>query len=110
MPKLHAVYLDKNKVSDIAPLKSLKWLERLDLKDNQIKDLSSLSEMTELRYTFLERNQITELGTLVEMAKKDTAGERRFAPYWRLYLAGNPLNETGKAQLAELKKLGVRVE
>ncbi|WP_010584069.1 leucine-rich repeat domain-containing protein [Schlesneria paludicola] len=110
MTKLHAIYLDKNKISDISPLKTLKWLERIDLKDNQIKDLSALSEMKELRFTFLERNQITELGTLVEMAKKDTAGERRFAPYWRLFLAGNPLNETGKAQLAELKTLGVRVE
>ena len=85
-------------------------MERLDLKDNQIKDLSPLSEMTELKYTFLERNQITDLSTLVEMAKKDIAGEKRFAPYWKLYPNGNPLSESGKAQLVSLTKFGVRIE
>ena len=65
--------------------------------------------MTELRYTFLERNQLTDVSTLVEMAKKDMAGERRFVPYWKLYLAGNPLSDSGKAQSDELTKLGVRV-
>lgn len=110
MTKLHAVYLDKNKITDISPLKGLRWLERLDLKDNQIKDISALADMTELRFTFLERNQLTELTTLVEMAKKDVAGERRFAPYWKVYVAGNPLNDTGKAQVQELAKLGVRIK
>jgi Leucine-rich repeat (LRR) protein len=81
----------------------------LDLKENQIKDISALTEMTELRFTFLERNQLPELSTLVDMAKKDLAGERRFAPYWKLYLTGNPLNEAGKSQVLELAKLGVRV-
>jgi Leucine-rich repeat (LRR) protein len=109
MTKLHALYLDKNKISDISPLKGLRWMERLGLRDNQIKDISALADMADLRFTFLERNQLSELTTLVEMAKKDVAGERRFAPYWRLYLAGNPLNDTGKAQLQELAKLGVRV-
>ena len=41
----------------------------------------------------------------------DFKGERRFAPYLRLYLAGNPLSDAAKAeQLAELKKIGVRLE
>lgn len=109
MPKVISLYLEKNKVSDITPLKSLR-LERLDLKDNQVKDVSPLKDMTELRYTFLERNQLTDLSPLVEMAKKDAAGERRFAPYWNLYLAGNPLGDAGKAQVAELAKIGVRVK
>ena len=109
LPKLHALYLDKNKVSDVGPLKGLRWLERLDLKDNQVKDISALADMTELRFTFLERNQLTDLSTLLEMAKKDIAGERRFAPYWKLYTDGNPLSEAGNAQLVELSKLGVRV-
>ena len=110
LPKLAALYLEKNKISDITPLKSQRWLERLDLKDNQIKDISPLSGMTELRYTFLERNQLTDLAPLVEMAKKDAAGEKRFAPYWNLYLAGNPLTDASKAQIAELAKIGVRVK
>ena len=110
LPKVYAIYLEKNKLTDIAPLKSLRWLERLDLKDNQLKDISALKEMTELRYTFLERNQISDFATLVEMAKKDASGEKRFAPYWNLYLAGNPLTDASKAQIAELVKIGVRVK
>lgn len=109
LPKLVAVYVQKNKVADISPLKSVKWLERIDLRDNQVKDLSPLSNLTELRYSLLSRNQIAEVAPLVEMAKKDLAGEKRFAPYWNVYIGGNPLSDAGKAQLAELEKLGVRV-
>ena len=36
--------------------------------------------------------------------------EGAFAPYMRLYIAGNPLSDAGKKQLDELKKIGVRVE
>lgn len=110
LPKLVAIYVDKNKVSDISPLKSVKWLERIGLNDNQVKDLSPLSELTELRWTFLSRNQIADLSPLVEMAKRDLAGEKRFAPYWNVYVGGNPLSDAGKAQLDELAKLGVRVK
>jgi internalin A len=107
--ELTKVYLEKNKVSDITPLKALR-LERLDLKDNQVKDVTPLKDMTELRYTFLERNQLSDLSPLVEMAKKDAAGERRFAPYWNLYLAGNPLSANFKGEFAGLIKAGVRVK
>lgn len=35
----------------------------------------------------------------------------RFAPFLRLYLAGNPLSDAAKtSQLEALKKLGVRIE
>ena len=73
-------------------------------------DISALSGMTELRYTFLERNRITDLTTLVEMARKDASGEKRFAPYWNLYLAGNPFGDQGRSQVVELQKIGVRVK
>ena len=109
LPKLAAVYAEKNKISDVSPLKTVKWLERIDLKDNQVKDVAPLLSLTELRWTFLERNQITDIGPLVEMAKKDAAGDKRFAPYWNLYLTGNPLSDAAKGQIEELKKIGVRV-
>jgi Leucine-rich repeat (LRR) protein len=105
LPKLVALYVDKNKVSDLSPLKSVKWLERIGLSDNQVKDLSPLADLTELRYTFLSRNQIAEIAPLLEMAKKDLAGEKRFAPYWNIYIGGNPLSDAAKAQLEELTKL-----
>jgi internalin A len=110
LPKLTSLYLEKNKVADLGPLKTVKWLSSLDLKDNQVKDVSPLASLTELRWTFLDRNQVSDITPLVEMAAKDAGGEKRFAPYWNLYLGGNPLSDASKAKLDELKKLGVRVK
>ena len=48
---------------------------------------------------------------LVKAAKADSDGPKRFAPYLRLYLAGNPLSDDAKkAQLDALKAAGLRVE
>jgi internalin A len=70
-----------------------------------------LSKQTELSLLLIERNQIKDLKPLVEAAKADSAGAKRFAPYLRLYLAGNPLPDSVKsAQLTELKAAGVRLE
>ena len=111
MDKLASLYLEGNQVADLAPLKGLKWVESLDLRNNQIADVAALANMTELRHTMLEGNKITDLAPLVAMAKKDAQGDRRFAPYWHLYLKGNPLSETAvKNQVAELKSYEVRVD
>ena len=41
--------------------------------------------------------------------RKDAEGEKRFAPYLKLYLGENPLNDASKGeQIEELKKLGVK--
>lgn len=104
LTKLWSLYLDGNQLTDIKPLAELKNLSSLGLKNNQIADLSALAGMTELRYLFLEGNQITDLSVLVEMAKKDAGGEQRFAPFWRVYLTGNPLSDAARnTQLPELK-------
>ncbi len=107
--KLTSLYLDGNKVSDLSPIANLKWIELLGLKNNQISDLSPLAGFTELRYTFLQGNPLQDLSPLVEMAKKDVDGEKRFAPYWFLYLDADSLPDAAKAQVAELESLGVRV-
>ena len=58
----------------------------------------------------LERNQIADLTPLLNAAKADAVGQKRFAPYLRLYLEGNPLSEDAKTkQLPALKALGVRL-
>ncbi|MFO1096076.1 MAG: hypothetical protein U0992_22635 [Planctomycetaceae bacterium] len=63
-----------------------------------------------MRFTFLEGNPLTDLSVLPSaMAKKDVEGDQRFAPYWRLYLSTDKLPDTAKAQVAELEKLGVRI-
>ena len=109
LTKLRTLYLDNNAVSDLSPIKGLTWISLLGLKGNQIKDLSPLAGYTELRYTFLEGNPLEDLSPLVEMARADVEGDKRFAPYWFLYLDVDSLPDAAKAQVDELKKLGVRV-
>jgi hypothetical protein len=47
----------------------------------------------------------------VTLCKTDANGDKRFAPYLRLFLAGNPLSEEAKSkQLAALRSSGVRLE
>ncbi|MGZ0170420.1 MAG: leucine-rich repeat domain-containing protein, partial [Planctomycetales bacterium] len=110
LTKLSSLYLGKNKIKDVKPLSGLKWLANLDLRDNQVADVGPLSKLTDLRFTFLQNNQIKDFSPLIEMAKKDAAGDRRFAPYWKLYPDGNPIDAAQRdKQLAALKEIGVRV-
>jgi hypothetical protein len=70
-----------------------------------------LTKQTEVTLLMLERNKITDLAPLLTWAKADAEGPKRFAPYVRLYLRGNPLSDTAKTeQLKALKGYGVRVE
>ena len=111
LPKLQAIYAAENQISDLDPLRKVKWLASLDVSGNKVKDIRPLTGLTELRWTFLMKNKIEDVGPLVEMAKKDAEGDQRFAPFWRLYLAENPLNEASKSKHpAELKKIGVRLD
>src|SRR5262249_19752338 len=95
---------------DFKPLAALKNLERLDLRRTGIQDLSPLADQTEWRFLFLHDNKISDLSVLVAAAKRDFDGQKRFAPFWRLYVGNNPLSEVAKTtQLEELKKYGTRV-
>ena len=87
----------------------MKWLSSLDLRNNGLKDLEPLGSLTELMYLAIEKNQISDLSTLVKMAEKDAAGDQRFSPFWRIYLADNPLSDDAKAQLEKIKELGGRI-
>ncbi|MEZ6045395.1 MAG: hypothetical protein R3C11_07385 [Planctomycetaceae bacterium] len=45
------------------------------------------------------------------MAEADASGPKRFAPYWRLYLKGNPLSEGSQNELiGRLKAIHTRVD
>jgi len=111
LEKLTSLYLDDNQLTDVKGLEKLKWLSSLDLRNNKIEDVTPLASMTELRYTMLQKNKVTDIAPLVAMAKKDAEGDRRFAPYWHLYLKDNPLNdEATKSHIPELKNHGVRVK
>ena len=101
----------KNKVKDLVPLAKLTRLSDIDLKDNQVEDLGPLGNLKDLNILILAGNHVSDLSPLLKSAKADAEGPKRFAPYLRLYLAGNPLSDQAKSeQLAEVKKAGVRVE
>ncbi|RLS54203.1 MAG: leucine-rich repeat domain-containing protein [Planctomycetota bacterium] len=109
LKKLTSLLADNNQITDLSPVQAQRWLSTLRLRGNKVTDLAPLTHLNELRYTFLEGNPLQDLAPLIAMAQKDIAGEQRFAPYWRLYLDAEKLPEPAKAQVAELAKLGVRV-
>ena len=82
-------------------LEKVTKLSMLDLRDNQVEDVGPLAKQTELKLLMIERNKIKDLKPLVDAAKADAAGPKLFAPYLRLYLAGNPLSERAKAKQLE---------
>lgn len=111
LTKIWSLYVDHNKIAELKPLAKLAWLSSLDLRNNQISDLSPLAELTELRYLMLDHNQVTDLEVLVNMAEQDAGGEQRFAPFWKLYLGGNPLTDAAKStQVKKLEELGADVQ
>jgi internalin A len=110
LTRLWSFYAAKNQISDISALAKLPRLSTLELDDNQIVSLAPLGQLTELNLVLLERNKITDLKPLVDAAQKDAAGPKRFAPFLRIYLEGNPLSSEALAtQLPALQKAGVRV-
>jgi Leucine-rich repeat (LRR) protein len=111
LTKLSSLSLAKNKIINLTPLAKVNHLMTLDLKDNDISIITPLKSQGELSMLMLERNKITDLAPLVEAVQADAKGPKRFAPFLRLWLAGNPLSPAAKTkQLADLKAAGVRLE
>jgi Leucine-rich repeat (LRR) protein len=111
LTRLSSLDLAKNEVADIKPVSKLTGLFTLKLSDNKIEDISPIPKRNTLKMLFLERNKITDLSPLVTAAQEDAAGEKRFAPFLRLYVEGNPLSDAAKGQQFEaLKTAGVRLE
>jgi hypothetical protein len=106
-PKAWTLYLAKNPVRSFKPIGKMEWLSSLDLSACKLDDLSFLTPLTELKTVILYDNKLQDLQPLVEMAKSDE--ERRFAPFWRIYLRGNPLGDKAEEQMATLKELGGRI-
>gem|GEM_PF-699919 len=110
MKKVWTLYAGKNPIKDFSAIRKLSWLESLDLHQTDLKNLDFLQPLTELKRLTLNSNKIEDLSPLVEACEADAAGPRRFSPFLRLDLRGNPLNDMAKStQLAKLKDLGVRI-
>jgi Leucine-rich repeat (LRR) protein len=111
LKKLASLSLGNNQIQDISPLAKMTTINTLELKDNQISDIAPLAKQTELSLLMLGNNKITDLTPLMNAAKADYEGPKRFAPYLRLYVSGNPLSDAGRtSQLATLRGYGVRIE
>jgi internalin A len=110
LKKLWSLYVEANELETIEVVSGLKDLSSLDLRGNEIRDLEPLRPLTELRYLMLDNTEVADLTVLVEMAQQDAEGEKRFAPFIRIYLTGNPLSEAARgAQLEQLRQFGCRV-
>ena len=109
--KLSSLDLAGNKVVDLKPIENVSSLSLLKLTGNEIVDLSPLGKQTQLRMLFIDKNKITDLAPLVALCKADAEGKKNFAPYLRLFMKDNPLNDAAKgAQTDALKAIGVRLE
>ena len=60
--------------------------------------------MNSLRMLFLQGNRIEDLAPILETARKDAVKTRRYAPYLRLWLKGNPITSDAP-QVRDLSKV-----
>lgn len=110
LTRLSSLYLGQNQITDLNPLAGITGISTLKLSDNQITDLTPLGKSRDLRMLFIERNKLADLTPLVAACQADAAGDKRFAPFLRLYYEGNPLADPAKnEQLPALAKIGVRL-
>ena len=107
--RLWSLYLDNNGLQNIKGIAVIANLSSLSLNKNRISDLSALEGLNGLYYLFLENNKISDAAPLAKALKKDFEGEKRFAPYINIFLAGNPLNSSSKKELSAMKEQGVRI-
>ncbi len=108
LTKVWSLYLAGNPVKDFTPVGQLKWLANFDASDCGLKQIEFLRPVPRLEYLQLSNNKLDDLSVLVEMAESDE--ERRFAPFWRIYLKDNPLDgESAQKQLQRLRELGARI-
>lgn len=108
--KLWSLYLDNNRVDSLSGIFYLERLNTLSVRNNQIEDISPLFGLKQLYYLFLENNNITDLGVLCRIIEADSKGERRFSPFVKIYVEGNPLDfDARRKQLAHIKECGAKV-
>lgn len=105
--KLWTLDASRNKIKDLTPVSKLTRLSTLGLSSNVIGDVGPLGSLTDLSLLMIDKNQIKDLSPLLKAAEVDAKGAKRFAPYLRLYVADNPIENRG--QLDALKSVGVRV-
>lgn len=105
MKKVVSLYLAGNPLKDLQSISELRSVDTLDLSGCGVEDLSFLKPL-KLRSLNLNDNKVQSVGPLLEMAQADS--RRDFAPFWRIYLKGNPV-DTMSEQVQALQQLGSRL-
>jgi len=131
MSNLRNLYIADNKVKSVEPVSALKRMVSLDLSGNPIEDIAPIGKLIGLKsitlkecgikslefvrtltpdFLMLNGNTISDFGPLVEICEADSKGERRFAPFLRLYLDDATLTDTAQGTAIEkLKSAMVKI-
>ena len=108
--RLWSLGLSHNRIKDLSPVAQLPRLSSLWLADNELSDLSTFNFNATNLTTDLRRSNISEVEPVVTMAHSHDADRQQYLPFWKLYLAGNPLSAAARDDLTALAKLGVRID
>ncbi len=110
LKKLWTLDVSGSPIEDPAIIAELKGLQTVNIKGCSIKSLEFTRSLRELRLLIASGNEALDLSPLAEACEADAQGERRFAPYLRLYLDDAVLkNEAQATLIARLQKVGVRI-
>jgi hypothetical protein len=110
--EISLLMLERNKIHDLAPLVAL---AKADVEGPKLGPAHLTVQTLDAQALALQAGPAPALATLLIAAKAAgseafAVGPKRFAPYLRLYLAGNPLSDVARSrQIPALKKFGVRV-
>lgn len=110
LKKLWTLDVSGSPIEDAGTIAELKGLQTVNIKGCGIKSLEFIRSLRELRLLIANANENLDLTPLADACEADAQGERRFAPYLRLYLDENVLkNESQAPVIARLQKAGVRL-
>lgn len=92
LTSLRSLYLQRNEIADISPIKKLKDLEIVSLNGNLLETIDSLSGLTGLRELYLRENRIADITPLNKLTKLNV-----------LEIGGNKIKKADA--ISNLKKL-----
>jgi len=131
LANLRSIYMADNKIKSLEPLAGIKKAWTLHLAGNPIEDANAIGQMKSVdsinlkgcglkeigfvrtlkpNFLMMAGNPISDFGPLVELVEADAQGDRRFAPFMRLYLDDAVLKDATNASAFEkIRAAGVRI-
>jgi internalin A len=110
LKKLWTLDVSVSPIEDPSIIAELKGLQTVNIKGCGIKSLEFVRSLREVRLLIANGNESLDLNPLADACDADAQGDRRFAPYLRLYLDETLLKNEGQAAvIARLQKVGVRI-